>query len=268
MHFRSIGHVLGLLLVVTGGSLLLPAICSIYYHEADLLPIIYSALIIISLGLSLWWSCRNNNDFNIKDSIFIAVSGWFVVSAASALPFIIHGSIPSFTDGFFEMMSGYTTTGATILTDIESIPHGLLFWRSETHLLGGMGFLTLAIIFLPKGMGGLRIFRADASPGQSITKEKFKVRTKDTIIALWVIYIGLNILEALLLSLGGMSIYDSLCHAFGTISTSGYSPKNAGIGYYNSAYFDWVIALFMFLGGINFILFYQALNGGWKTIRM
>ena len=268
MHFRSIIHVLGLLLIVTGSSMLLPVFCSIYYQEPDLLSIISSALIILTLGLPLWWLCRKENDLNIKDSIFIAVFGWFVVSAVSALPFMIHGSIPSFTDAFFEMMSGYTTTGATILTDIESVPHGLLFWRSETHLLGGMGFLTLAIILLPKGMGGLRIFRADASPGQAITKEKFKARNKDTIILLWLIYLGLNLLEILLLTFGGMSLFESTCHAFGTISTSGYSPKNAGIGYYSSTYFDWVITLFMFLGGVNFILFYQALCGDWKAVKM
>ena len=268
MHFRSILHVLGLLLVVTGSSMFLPAICSLYYHETDLLPITCTALIIIAIGLPLWRRYRKENDLNIKDSIFIAVFGWFVVSAVSGFPFMIHGSIPFFTDAFFEMMSGYTTTGATILTDIESVPHGLLFWRSETHLLGGMGFLTLAIIFLPKGMGGLRIFRADASPGQSITKEKFKARSKDTIIMLWFIYLGLNILETLMLTLGGMSLFESMCHAFGTVSTSGYSPKNAGIGYYNNAYFDWVITLFMFFGGVNFIIFYQALSGDWKSVRV
>ena len=255
-------------MVVTGSSMLLPAFCSIYYHETDLLPFVISALIAITFGLPSWWKSRRHKELHIKDSIFIAVFGWFLVSAVSALPFIIHGSIPSFTDAFFEMMSGYTTTGATILTDIESVPHGLLLWRSETHLLGGMGFLTLAIIFLPKGMGGLRIFRADSSPGQVITKEKFKARNKDTIILLWSIYLGLNLLEIVLLTLGDMSLFDSMCHAFGTISTSGYSTKNAGIAYYDNAYFDWVIILFMFLGGVNFIIFYQLLSRGWKTVKM
>jgi trk system potassium uptake protein TrkH len=257
---------MGLLLLVTGSSMLLPSLCSLYYKEADLLPLVFSALVAIAIGLPNWWYFRKKNDLNIKDSIFIAVFGWLLVSAISALPFMLHRSIPSFTDAFFEMMSGYTTTGATILTNIESVPHGLLFWRSETHLLGGMGFLTLAIIFLPKGMGGLRIFRADASPGQALTKEKFKVRNKDTIIMLWAIYLGLNLLEILALRLGGMSLFESMCHAFGTISTSGYSPKNAGIAYYSNAYFDWVIILFMFLGGVNFILFYQAACGNWKAI--
>ena len=267
MHVSSIIHVLGVLLIVTGCSMLVPAICSFFYHEPDLLPIIFAALIILSVGLPLWRFFRKYNELNIKDSIVIAVLGWIVVSAVSGLPFMIHGSIPSFTDAFFEMMSGYTTTGATILTEIESVPHGLLFWRSETHLLGGMGFLTLAIIFLPKGMGGLRIFRADSSPGQVITKEKFKARNKDTIMVLWAIYLGLNLLETFFLSLGGMSLFDSMCHAFGTISTSGYSPKNAGIGHYTNAYFDWVISLFMFLGGVNFIIFYHFLCGDWKAVK-
>lgn len=171
MHIRSIIHVLGLLLVVTGSSMFLPAACSVYYHETDLLPLLFSALLAIALGVLGWRLFRKYDELHIKDSIFIAVFGWGLVSAVSGLPFIIHGSIPSFADAFFEMMSGYTTTGATILTNIESVPHGLLFWRSETHLLGGMGFLTLAIIFLPKGMGGLRIFRADASPGQAIDRK-------------------------------------------------------------------------------------------------
>jgi trk system potassium uptake protein TrkH len=268
MHFTSIVHVLGLLLIVTGSSMFLPAICSLYYHEADLLPIVYSALITVGLGLPSWWFCRRQHELNIKDGIFIAVFGWFLVSALSALPFMLHGAIPSFTDAFFEMMSGYTTTGATILTDIESVPHGLLFWRSETHLLGGMGFLTLTIIFLPKGMGGLRLFRAESSPGQVITKEKFKARNRDTMIRLWAIYMALNLLQTMLLCFGGMSIFDSLCHAFGTVSTSGYSPKNGSIGHYNNAYFDWIITLFMFLGGVTFILFYQLLRGDWRALKI
>ncbi len=268
MNYPSITNVLGKLLIVTGCSMVLPLICSIYYKENDLVPICISAIIIILIGLPLWWIFRKNHDLDMRDGFFLAVFGWILVSAVSALPFMIHGSIPSFTDGFFEMMSGYTTSGATILTDIEVVPHGLLFWRSETHLLGGMGFLTLVVIFLPHGMGGLRIFRAESSPGQVITKERFKPRNRDTMIWLWGIYLALNLLETLLLSLGGMSLFDSLCHAFGTVSTSGYSPKNASIGHYNNAYFDWVIILFMFLGGMTFMLFYHMLKGNWGVLKI
>jgi trk system potassium uptake protein TrkH len=204
----------------------------------------------------------------MKDGYFIAVFGWIMVSSISALPFMFHGTIPSFTDAFFEMMSGYTTSGSTILTEIEVVPHGLLFWRSQTHLLGGMGFLTLTVVFLPYGIGGLRLFRAESSPGQTITKEKFKPRNKEAMLWLWVIYLALNLAETILLMLGGMSLFDSLCHSFGTVSTSGYSPKNGSIGSYNSAYFDWMIILFMFLGGMTFMLFYYIMKGNWKTLKI
>ncbi|MBU0513314.1 MAG: TrkH family potassium uptake protein [Proteobacteria bacterium] len=265
MHFSSIAHVIGILLVVTGGSMGLPVMWSLYYGEGDLTALMVSAMITIALGLSLLSFFRRHQELGIKDAIVIASLGWVIVSALSGLPFIIHGSIPSFTDAFFEMMSGYTTTGATILKNIEAVPHGLLFWRSETHLLGGMGFLTLVVIFLPHGMGGLRIARAESSPGQVITKDKFKARNKDTMIWLWGIYLGLNVLETILLCMGGMSLFDSLCHAFGTISTGGYSPQNLSVGAYKSAYLDWVITIFMFLGGMSFLLFYRMMMGDFRS---
>lgn len=268
MNFSSIAHVIGVLLIVTGSSMSLPIACSIYYQENDLYPFLYSALTALAIGVPMLLLFRKENELTIRDGFFIAVTGWIFVSAFSALPFMLHGSIPSFTDAFFEMISGYTTTGATILTDIEALPHGLLFWRSQTHLLGGMGFLTLAIIFLPHGMGGLRLFRAESSPGQVITKEKFNPRNRDTMVRLWWLYIGLNILQIIMLALGGMGIFDSLCTAFGTISTSGYSPKNASIGFYDSAYIDWVTIFFMFLGGLSFVLLYQVLLGNGKALQI
>jgi trk system potassium uptake protein TrkH len=268
MNYPSIANVLGKLLIVTGCSMVFPVICSLYYGEDDLYAIAVTGVIAIALGMPLWRFFRRNHNLNLKDGYFIAVFGWILISAISGLPFMIHGSIPAFTDAFFEMMSGYTTSGATILTDIEALPHGLLFWRSQTHLLGGMGFLTLTVIFLPHGMGGLRLFRAESSPGQVITREKFIPRNRDTMIWLWGIYMSLNLLETIFLSLGGMSLFDSLCHSFGTVSTSGYSPWNASIGHYDSAYFDWVIIVFMFLGGMTFMLFYHMLIGNWRVIKI
>lgn len=267
MNYSTISNVLGKLLIVTGSSLVFPIICSLYYGEDDLNPLAYTAMGSIIAGLVLYRAFRHHVELNIKDGFFIAVFGWVLISAVSAFPFMIHGSIPSFTDAFFEMMSGYTTSGATILTDIEVLPRGLIFWRSQTHLLGGMGFLTLTIIFLPHGMGGLRIFRAESSPGQVITREKFIPRNRDTMVWLWGIYLTLNILQTLLLCFGGMTLFDALCHAFGTVSTSGYSPYNASIGHYNNAYFDWVIIVFMFLGGMTFMLFYHGLMGNWRIIK-
>jgi trk system potassium uptake protein TrkH len=268
MNFPTIAYVFGVLLIITGSSMTLPALCSLLYKEDDFLPLIVSALITIGIGFPLRYFFKKYSDLNIRDGLFIAVFGWTMISAVSSLPFIIHGAIPSFTDAFFEMMSGYTTTGATILTDIEALPHGLLFWRSQTHLLGGMGFLTLTLIFLPHGMGGVRIFRAESSPGQVITKDKFMPRNKDAMIWLWGIYLFLNAAQTLLLSWGGMDLFDSLCTAFGTVSTSGYSPKNASIGHYGSAYVDWVTILFMFLGGMTFVLFYQMAKGNFQGIKV
>ncbi|MDD9301487.1 MAG: TrkH family potassium uptake protein [Desulfobacter sp.] len=266
MNYKAITNVLGKLLIITGTSLLAPIFCSLIYGENDLDALVATAAITITAGIPLWKIFRHHHTLNIKDGFFIAFFGWVLISAVSALPFIFHGSIPSFTDAFFEMMSGYTTSGATILTDIEVVPHGLIFWRSQTHLLGGMGFLTLTIIFLPHGMGGVRIFRAESSPGQVITREKFIPRNRDTMVWLWGIYIGLNLIQTLLMCGGGMSLFDSLCHAFGTVSTSGYSPYNASIGHYNNAYFDWVIITFMFLGGVTFMLFYHLMMGNLKII--
>ena len=268
MHFRSIAHVIGTLLLVTSVAMLPPIVTSLIYQEDDLSALLVSAAVAFGVGLPLWWFSLWDHELTFRDAVIIAVFGWVVISAVSALPFMIHGSIPTFTDAFFEMMSGYTTTGATILNDIESIPHGLLFWRSETHLLGGMGFLTLTLIFLPHGMAGVRIFRAESSPGQVITKEKFLPRNRDAMIWLWSIYLGLNLLQTLMLWVGGMSLFDSLCHAFGTVATAGFSPKNASIGHYGSAYFDWVVMIFMFLGGMAFMLFYHMLKGEWDLVRV
>jgi len=267
MNYKTIANVLGKLLIVTGSSMVFPLICSFYYKEDDFNSIGITGIVTVAIGYLLWRFFRRHQELNIKDGFFIAFFGWILISAVSAVPYVIHGSIPSFTDAFFEMMSGYTTTGATILTDIEIVPRGLIFWRSQTHLLGGMGFLTLTVIFLPHGMGGVRLFRAESSPGQVITKEKFVSRNRDTMIWLWGIYITLNVLETVFLCAGGMSLFDSLCHSFGTVSTSGYSPYNASIGHYNNAYFDWVIIVFMFLGGMTFMLFYHMMMGNWRMIK-
>lgn len=268
MNIQAIAYVMGSLLIITGCSMTLPAFCAFLYGENDLSALLISAAVTICCGLPLRYFFRKYDDITIRDGIFIAVFGWILISAMSTIPYVIHGSIPSFTNAFFEMMSGYTTTGATILTDIEALPHGLLFWRSQTHLLGGMGFLTLTIIFLPHGMGGVRIFRAESSPGQVITRDKFLPRNKDAMIWLWGIYIFLNAAQTILLYCGGMELFDSLCTAFGTVSTSGYSPKNASIGHYDSSYVDWITILFMFLGGMTFVLFYQMAKGNFQGIRV
>ena len=269
MNYRSIAHVLGILLLVTAAALLLPVGCSIFYDsEGDLGALFAASAVSFGLGFPLWFCFRGHQNLGLRDSFFIAFFGWVVMSAVSALPFVFHGTIPAFSDAFFEMMSGYTTTGATVLSDIEAVPHGLLLWRSETNLLGGMGFLTLTLLFLPHGMSSTRVFRADAAPGQVVTREKFTPRSRDAIVSLWVIYLVLNGAEILLLWGGGMPMFEAICHSFATISTSGYSPMNASIGHYDSLWFDWVVIVFMFLGGCSFMLLYQAARKNWQAVRV
>lgn len=266
MNWPAIANVIGTLLVLVAASLVPPLICAMIYAEGDVAALVTGAAVPLALGAPLWMRFRRAVDLGVRDAAVAAVVGWTLVSAASALPFVIHGSIPSFVDAVFEMMSGYTTTGATILEDIEAVPHGLLLWRSETHLLGGMGFLTLIVLFLPRGIDGLRLFRAESSPGQVITRERVLPRTRDVMVRLWGIYLGLTALQTLLLVFGGMSFFDSLCHAFGTVSTSGYSPKNASIGHYDSAWIDWVTIVFMFAGGLSFVLLLRVFSGDRRAL--
>ncbi|MCW8795730.1 MAG: TrkH family potassium uptake protein [Chlorobium sp.] len=268
MNFRAIYHVLGALLILIGCTMLLPLICALIYKESDVFALLLSVAITISIGLPLWASFRKYRELTLRDGIFIVTVGWILVSSFSALPFIIHGSIPSFTDAFFEMISGYTTTGATVLNAIEAVPHGLLFWRSMTSLIGGMGFIMVAIIILPLlGVGGMQLYKAEADPGQVITGEKILPRVKQTAVWLWGIYLSLNLIQTLLMWIGGMPLFDALCNSFATVSTSGYSPKNSSIGHYNSAWIDWVTILFMFLGGMNFMMHYQIVKKDWEPAK-
>ena len=264
---RNIGFVFANMLLITGGAMVLPIICSLLYgNEGDLVPLLISSGVAFLLGLPLRFLFKTVDNLQLREAFLITTFGWVVISSLSALPFVLHGSIPSFTDAFLEMMSGYTTTGATILNDIEAVPHGLLLWRSETHFLGGMGFITFAVLLLPHGMGGARLFKAESSPGQLITGERFISRNRDAVNILWVIYSVLNLLQILFYMLGGMSLFDAICHAFGTVSTSGYSTYNASMGHFDSAYFDWVTIIFMFLGGITFSLFYSMYRKDWLSV--
>ncbi|ASQ89609.1 potassium transporter [Prosthecochloris sp. GSB1] len=268
MNFRAISHVLGVLLVFIGSTMAAPLVCALIYGDGDAAAILVSLCITTGTGLPVWLKFRRHKDLTLRDGIFIVTVGWILVSSFSALPFMIHGAIPSFTDAFFEMMSGYTTTGATVLRDIESVPHGLLFWRSMTHLIGGMGFIMVTIIILPLlGIGGMQLYKVEADPGQVITGEKILPRVKQTAIWLWGIYLVLILIQSLLMWIVGMPLFDALCHAFGTVSTSGYSTKNSSIGYYQNPWIDWITIVFMFLGGMTFMMHYHILKKDWEPLR-
>jgi trk system potassium uptake protein TrkH len=261
MNFRIVAKIIGFLLILIGFFMLTGIPFSFYYGGEDISALISSSLITIFAGTILWFTSRVDKDAEIskRDAYLIVTLGWAASSAFATLPFIIHGSIPSFTDAFFEMMSGFTTTGSTILKDVEALPHGLLFWRSMTHWLGGMGIIVLSLAILPLlGIGGMQLFQAEVA-GPS--KEKLHPRVTETAKRLWAIYIILTFAEVILLLFGGMSLFDALCHSFGTMATGGFSTKNASIAYFNSPFIEYVIVFFMFLGGTNFSLHYLALHG-------
>lgn len=206
----------------------------------------------------------------IREGFAIVTFGWIILTLFGAIPLFVYfisqvdavtidTGIRAFTDSYFEIMSGFTTTGATILTDVEALPRGILYWRSLTHWLGGMGIVTLALAILPVfGIASYQMFRGEV-PGP--TSERLKPRLAQTATILWGVYALLTLAEVLLLKLGGMSFFDAQCHAFGTMATGGFSTKNTSIGAYNSAYIDWVVIVFMFFAGMNFLIHYQVLFG-------
>ncbi len=259
MHFSSVVHILGLLLMFLAAAMLLPIPFSLYYGDTDSTALLISAFITLLMGFLAYRFGKFQQDLRPKEGFAVVSLGWVALSVYGSLPFIISGVIPSFTDAFFETMSGFTTTGATILTDIESLPHGILFWRSLTHWIGGMGIIVLSIAILPfLGVGGMQLFKAEV-PGP--IADKLTPRITETAKILWVVYALLTFLETALLMFGGMNLFEGLCHAFGTMATGGYSTRNASVGAFGSAYIDYVIIIFMILAGANFSLHYRFLKG-------
>ncbi len=263
MHIKLVVHVLGLLLIFLSTVMLLPIPFSLYYGDGVHIYFIISALITFLVGFAAFKLTRLDWDVSAREGFAIVTLGWISFALFGCLPFILSGYIPSLTNAFFETMSGFTTTGATILVDIEGLPHGILFWRSLTQWLGGMGIIVLSIAILPfLGVGGMQLFKAEV-PGP--TPDKLTLRVTQTAKILWGVYVLISAVETLLLMLGGMNLFESLCHTFGTMATGGFSVKNASIGHYNSAYVDYVIIFFMLAAGTNFSLHYRFLKKDLKA---
>lgn len=254
MNGKMISHILYKLMGVEGVLLLIPMGVAILYGEESYLSFLIVAAALIVLSLVLGAKKPKNPVIYAKEGLFIVGLTWLVWSIFGALPFVISGTIPNFLDAFFETVSGFTTTGSTILTDIEVLPRGILFWRSFTHWIGGMGVLVFVLAIIPLAdKRSMYLMRAEV-PGPTVGK--LVPRTMGTAKILYAIYIGLTALQVVLLMFGGLSLYDALVHAFGTAGTGGFSVYNASIAAYNSAYVDGVITVFMILFGINFNLFY------------
>jgi trk system potassium uptake protein TrkH len=264
MRWRFILNIIGILTFFFGLTMVFPLIVGLYYRDSSVIPLLESMGITALAGLLVYLIFRKDRAEVIsqREGMAIVAVGWTVVGFCGAIPFYLGDEFFSFTDAFFESVSGFTTTGASILTNIEAVSKGLLFWRSFIQWLGGMGIIVLSVAILPfLGVGGMQLYKAEVP---SPVPDKLKPRIRDTAKILWQVYALITLAQVILLMLGGMSLFDALCHTFTTMPTGGFSTRNASIAHYNSVYFDCIIILFMLLAGINFSLHYQMLRG--KTL--
>jgi trk system potassium uptake protein TrkH len=261
LNIKIILQMMGILLLFNGGFMLISALMSWYFKDGAHQGILFAGLITISIGILLRFTTKGfKKQIKKREGYIVVTLGWITMSLSGTLPYLFTDSIILFTDAFFETMSGYTTTGASILNDIESMPKSILFWRSTTHWIGGMGIIVLAIAILPLlGVGGMQLFSAEA-PGPSA--DKLHPRITATAKRLWFLYMGLTLIEAILLKVAGMGYFDAMNHAMSTLSTGGFSTKNASISYWNhKPLIQYIIIFFMFVAGTNFVLSYFAFKG-------
>lgn len=260
INTKMIYRILGFLLLIETAMLMCCAGVSLFYKEGDLNSFLLSSAITVCVGVIMLAIGKGaEKSLNRRDGYVVVSAAWVAFSLFGMLPYYIGGYIPSVTDAFFETMSGFSSTGATILNNIESMPHGILFWRAMTQWIGGLGIVFFTIAVLPIfGMGGIQVFAAEAS---GPTHDKVHPRIGVTAKWIWGIYAGMTGTLIVLLVFGGMGIFDSICHAFTTTSTGGFSNKQASIEHYHSPYIDYVISVFMFLSGVNFTLLLLMFNG-------
>ncbi|MDB9782449.1 potassium transporter TrkG [uncultured Winogradskyella sp.] len=261
LNYKIIFYFFGLLLLFNGGFMMISTLISFIYKDGVTLQLFLAGFVTLLMGTFAMLGTKNHRkEMNKREGYIVVAFGWVVMSLTGTLPYLLTDAIPSFTNAFFETMSGYTTTGASILNDIEVVPKGVLFWRSTTHWIGGMGIIVLAIAILPLlGVGGMQLFAAEA-PGPG--GDKLHPRITDTAKRLWLIYVGYTAAETILLQVAGMSFFDAINHALSTLSTGGFSTKNASVAHWNNnPAIQYIIIFFMFLAGTNFVLSYYMFKG-------
>ena len=264
MNHQLVLRMLGQILRVEAVCMVFPLLVCLFSDGEAIEGFAATIVLAVAAGQLLTSIPAGKRGMQARDGFATVALSWLLMSAFGALPYVISGAIPHYVDAFFETVSGFTTTGATILKEIESLPRGILFWRAQTQWMGGVGVLVLALAIFPKsGEGSVHLMRAE-SPGP--IKTKLLPRLRDTAKMLYTIYIGLTVGETVCLRLAGMSWYDALTHAFTTISTGGFSVKNASIAAYDSLLINWIIIIFMFLSGVNFSLLFMALHRNFKAV--
>ena len=267
-NYRLISYIIGLLLLFNSAAILITSFVSFLLKDGFFNNIIYASLCCLVIGSIIMFFSRNPTKvINRRDGYLIVILGWLTMVFSGTLPYIFTDTINNIPDLIFETMSGYTTTGSSIISDIESLPQSIIFWRSMTHWLGGMGIIVLAIAILPLlGIGGMQLFSAEA-PGSGISGDKIHPRISNTAKRLWFIYIGLTLAETFLLNFAGMSLFDAINHSMSNIATGGFSTKNDSLSHWNSIpLIQYIIVFFMILAGTNFLLIYLSIIGKFKKL--
>jgi len=256
---RVVFRVLGLLIAASGIAMLVPLAIALWYGEGEVYVFGGCALAAALGGILLYMPGRGRRVLGLRDGFLIVSLGWLAIALVGALPFYFSSAIPDFTDAYFESMSGFTITGASILSDIEALPRSMLLWRSLIQWMGGMGIVVLSLAILPiLGVGGMQLFKAEA-PGP--TPDRLTPRIKETAKLLWGVYVLISLAEVLALVLAGMGVFDAVCHTFTTMATGGFSTRNTSVGAFHSPAIEWIVIVFMFLAGANFSLHFIALRG-------
>ena len=266
INHKIILYFIGFLLLFNGGFMFVSSIVSYYYKDGITMDMIYSGIIVTLIGGLLLFLNRNHDkQLNKREGYLVVVLGWLAMIFTGTLPYLLTGTIDGFSNIIFETTSGFTTTGATILNDVEAMPEGILFWRSITHWLGGMGIIVFAIAILPLlGIGGMQLFSAE-SPGMNT--DKLHPRITDTAKRLWLLYLLFTLVETLLLSFAGMSVFDAVNHSMSNIASGGFSTKNESLGFWNDQpLIQYIVIFFMFIAGTNFVLSYFGFKGKFRKI--
>jgi trk system potassium uptake protein TrkH len=263
MRIRSVLHLQGILLLFCATFMLTSLPWAFYYGEDSWPFLLLSSGITAGVGALLLRFTDLKDELRVREGFAVVTFAWLLFSVFGSLPFLLTGSIPNVTDALFETMSGFTTTGASILTDIEVLPRSVLFWRSMTHWIGGMGIIVMTLAIMPiLGVGGMQLYKAEvAGP----TTDKLTPRITQTAKILWGIYAALTLIQTVLLLFGGLSLFEALCTAFGTMASGGFSPRNASIAAYESSYVAWVVIVFMLAAGINFALHFRFASGNLRA---
>ncbi len=269
MNLKLSFNIVGVVLVFISLFMTLPVLVSYLYNEPEIFDLSISFLITFISGITLYFFTKkfDREELSHREAFFVVTLSWLVVAFFGAIPYILTGTFQSITDAYFESMAGFTTTGSSVLRDIEVVSKGVLFWRSITQWVGGMGIILFALAILPMlGTGGMQLFKAEVP---EISVDRLKPRIIDTAKALWIIYVGLTTAATLTYMAGGMNLYDALCHSFTTLATGGFSTKNMSVAHFNSAFIDYSTTFFMFLAGVNYSLYFYVFRGSvsklWKN---